>query len=75
MDEMVIRSHRIQTGNTDPKLTGTTTNTQVKTVTTGTKVMPPVTRPPVSGGSGESPESPESGGEGQEVPPEGFGEF
>ena len=70
MDEMVIRSHRVQTGTTGPQLTGVTSNTDTKTVTTGTKVMPPVTRPPSSGG-GESPESPES----QEIPPEGFGEF
>jgi hypothetical protein len=71
MDEMVIRSHRIQTGNSNPQPTGTKTYTDVKTVTTGTKVMPPVTRPP----SGGSPESPETTQEQGERPPEGFGEF
>jgi hypothetical protein len=68
MDEMVIRSHRIQSGLTGPQLTGTHTSTDVKTVTTGVKVMPPVTLPPPTGGGSESPESPE-------IPPEQVGEF
>jgi hypothetical protein len=67
MDEMVIRSHRIQTGVTGPQFLGSQTNSETRTVTTGVKIMPPVTRPP-SGGNNESPESPE-------IPPEGFGEF
>jgi hypothetical protein len=67
MDEMVIRSHRIQTGTSNPQLLGTDTSTETRTVTTGVKVMPPITRPP-SGGNNESPESPE-------IPQEGFGEF
>jgi hypothetical protein len=68
MDEMVIRSHRIQTGTTNPQPTGSHTTTDTRTVTTGLKTMPPITKPPTGGGGNESPESPE-------IPPEGFGEF
>lgn len=63
MDEMVIRSHRIQTGNSGPRPEGEQSSSETKTVTTGSK-MPKITRPP------SSPSSPESQGESPEQPPE-----
>jgi hypothetical protein len=66
LDEMVIRSHRIQTGTSDPKPMGTTTTTETQTVTIDRKTMPPVTTPPPPSGGEESPEIPIEGqGEGQ----------
>jgi Inverse autotransporter, beta-domain len=68
MDEMVIRSHRIQTNLTSPEPLGTTTNTSTKTLSTTRSVIPPVTAPPTGG----SPETPPEGQ--SEVPPEGSGD-
>lgn len=63
MDEMVIRSHRIQTGNSSPEPMGSTTTTGTQTITVDKKTMPPLTAPPVSNGEGEGDGKPE--GEGQ----------
>ncbi len=48
MDEMVIRSHRVQTTASDPVLTNTTTKSTKTTQVTGHKVMPPMTVAPPS---------------------------
>jgi hypothetical protein len=70
MDEMVIRSHRIMTGTSKPEPMGSTTTTETEVITTGRKVMPPITpTPPPSSGEG-SPEGPPSEGPSSE----GFGE-
>jgi hypothetical protein len=69
LDEMVIRSHRIQTGLSGPQPMGSTTTTETEVITTGRKVMPPITpTPPPSNGEG-SPEGPP-----QEGPGDGQGE-
>jgi hypothetical protein len=61
MDDMVIRSHRIQTNTTNPESLGTTTTTTNTTLTTG-HVMPAMTPTPTGGGGGEG--NPEGQGEG-----------
>lgn len=69
MDEMVIRSHRIQTGTSNPQPLGSTTTTSTQTITVDKKTMPPLTPPPAPTGS-ESVEIPSEGqGEGRETPP------
>lgn len=77
MDQFVHRSHRIQTGTTSPQPIGSSTTTNSGILSTD-RDMPPVTKPPTSGGgrppeqSEGSPEQSEGSPEGQEVPPEGF---
>jgi hypothetical protein len=65
LDEMVIRSHRIQTGLSGAEPIGSSVKTSTGTISTTRSALPPVTAPPTGG----SPETPPEGQ--NEVPGEG----
>ncbi len=69
MDEMVIRSHRVQTTVTGPVLGNVTTHTTKATAITGHRVMPPVTVAPPSSSPTDGPTDGPIDGT-SEVPPE-----
>ena len=70
MDEMVIRSHRIMTGDSSPQPAGQTVTEKSTNITVGTKPQPTVVAPPAppSDGGGDSGEGGGQGG-GNEKPP------
>jgi hypothetical protein len=71
LDEMVIRSHRIQTGLSKPEPIGSSSNTNAQNVVIGKKTtMPPVTGGPTGGGGEEGPpqEGPAPEGQGEGPP-------
>lgn len=68
MDEMVIRSHRIMTGNSSPQPAGQTVTETSTNVTVGTKPQPTVVAPPVTKGGDDGEGGGGQGGEGEQPP-------